>query len=157
MPRTLRQFSIMTCDNGYRFPSDRLVHAAHQAVSFVFPSPILVFASQQQSWSVLLGFVSSIYSDIKEVRSATASPATIPRHHALHCLISSVMQLPPKDTPKEKRGVTLIVKDCVAIERQSDDRLVLSWVASPLSDMVADSLVALVSQAEVSPASIRSE
>ncbi len=45
--------------------------------------------------------------------------------------------------------------DSVTLEMQSDAVAVLQWEASPLYDMIADSVVTVILQAEISPASVK--
>jgi hypothetical protein len=49
----------------------------------------------------------------------------------------------------------LVIADTISLIHAPPDRVILSWSATPTTDMMADSLVALVSQAEASPASLR--
>ena len=54
---------------------------------------------------------------------------------------------------KERRG--LLVADAVAVIHAPPDRAILRWQAAPMADTIADSLVALLAQAEFSATSLR--
>lgn len=62
---------------------------------------------------------------------------------------------PPRRYLRVGAGATGAGGGGVTVLHAPPDRVVLSWVASPTADMVADALVALIAQAEVSQAALR--
>ena len=92
----------------------------------------------RSSFALLKAFVTSMYNDtIEQIdvlddnnKTAITSSTTKPKHQ-------------------------LIVSNLVTITYAPPDRVILSWTASPISDMIADSLVAVIAQAEVSITSVK--
>lgn len=88
----------------------------------------------RSTFAMLKAFVVSMYSD--SVEGVTTVP-----------LNPSLFEQKPKQT--------LTVSNLVTVTHCPPDRVILTWSASPVADMVADSLVAVIAQAEVSQASIK--
>lgn len=84
----------------------------------------------RSSYSMLRSFVRAMYAECSEGREAEEVGGTAARRF-------------------------LTVADLVTLTHAPPDRVLLTWKASPQADMIADSLVAVISQAEVSQGAIR--
>jgi cleavage and polyadenylation specificity factor subunit 3 len=64
----------------------------------------------------------------------------------LECMYGEVKNLDP---------CTLQVFGCVKVTQEEEEKVILEWKGSPVNDMIADSVVTVVLQAESSPASVK--
>jgi len=102
----------------------------------------------RSSFAMLKAFVRAMYTDSEEKpeEAGAAAPAPTPAASA-----SSSAPAPPAAARKR---VLSVAGGLVTATHQPPDRVVLTWAASPVGDMIADSLVAVIAQAEVSQASV---
>jgi hypothetical protein len=103
-----------------------------------------------QTFALLSSFVRAMYGDTIEgteaiPRSAAATPATTSsdakRERAF--AVSGGFAVPAAQPPRRTLRVS---GGLVTLTHAPPDRVILTWSSSPLADMVADSLVAVLSQ-----------
>lgn len=102
----------------------------------------------RSSFAMLKAFVTAMYADTQEQDvDAEGQSASFTANIKLD---KSALAL-----SKLKKRALAVAGGMVVATHYPPDRVVLSWAASPIGDMVADSLVAVLAQAEVSQASIK--
>lgn len=101
----------------------------------------------RSSFALLKAFVTSMYSDTVEEINVQNSVGTNVSSLSSSTVLTALSQPSPQHQ--------LIVSNLVTITHAPPDRVIVSWTASPISDMIADSLVAVIAQAEVSIASVK--
>jgi cleavage and polyadenylation specificity factor subunit 3 len=102
----------------------------------------------RSSFAMLKAFIIAMYADTKEQDvDAEGQSASFTANVKLD---KSALAL-----SKLKKRALSVANGLVLATHYPPDRVVLSWSASPIGDMVADSLVAVLAQAEVSQASVK--
>lgn len=86
------------------------------------------------------------------VPSTVAQKQHIPFHQPFNVFVRFVEQLFDEI---EKTETMIKICDSVTVTHRPPDRLEMEWTASPVPDMIADSLVALAMQAQASAASFK--
>jgi cleavage and polyadenylation specificity factor subunit 3 len=102
----------------------------------------------RSSFAMLKAFVTAMYADTQEQDVDAEGQAS--SFTANIKLDKSALAL-----SKLKKRALAVAGGIVVATHYPPDRVILSWAASPIGDMVADSLVAVLAQAEVSQASIK--
>jgi hypothetical protein len=59
------------------------------------------------------------------------------------------------DDVRSPNEQTVLVFDAVSVSRLSDAAVAVEWIATPVNDMLADSVLACIAQAQSSPAAVK--
>ncbi len=95
-----------------------------------------------QAFAWLEKYIRAVHDDVVSVVSKSVEP-------------SALKKLRHGGTADATGPSELLVCGLVRVVSKPPDRVVLSWKSSPAADLIADSLVAIVSHADVSAASLR--
>ena len=112
-----------------------------------------------QPFEVFVQFVEQLFDEVEQLVPKAVGDEDVPEEEeetmATAPQADNEAETQPQIATLAANEVGIRICQCVTVTHQPPDRLQMDWVASPVADMIADSIVALAMQAQASAASFK--